>query len=175
MPSITNRIRTLNNPVENFRTKLRESVMIKLGVTIILALILLIPTAMIESLISERQDTRAEAVAEISDKWGGEQTISGPVLTVPYRVHGIADSSGKVSPGRIEYASFLPADLKITGTLDPEIRYRGIFEAVLYTANLKFSGSFRPSFEEWAIDSADVIWKEATISLGIPDMKGIRE
>lgn len=175
MPSITNRTRPLSNPVENFRARLRESVMLKLFVTVLLALLLLIPTAMIESLIHERQYTRSEAVNEISNKWGGVQTLTGPVLTIPYRVRGPVDSKGRASTSRIEYASFLPADLKIAGTLAPEIRYRGIFEAVLYTAKLNFSGSFRPSFEQWDISPEDVIWKEATISLGIPDMKGIRE
>lgn len=149
--------------------------MLKLLVTVILALVLLIPTAMIESLIYERQETRSEAVREISDKWGGEQTLSGPVLTVPFRVRGPIDSTGKVSGNWIEYASFLPSDLKINGTLAPEIRYRGIFEAVLYTAKLNFSGSFRPSFEDWDVAPEDVIWKEAIVTLGIPDMKGIRE
>jgi inner membrane protein len=161
--------------VDNTRTAPRESVMVKLVITIVLALLLMAPAMMIQGVIREREDTRSEAVAEVSSKWGGPQTLGGPVLRVPFRLRGAVDAAGNQLADRIEYASFLPADLKITGTLAPEIRYRGIFEAVLYTGRLNFSGSFGRTFRDWGIAPEDILWKDATVSLGIPDMKGIRE
>ena len=64
----------------------RTSTMLKLAVIGILVLVLLIPTAMLQSLISERESTRNTAVAEVSSKWGNEQVIGGPVLSVPYEI-----------------------------------------------------------------------------------------
>lgn len=61
--------------------------MIKLAIVGVLVLILLIPTVMLENLIREREFTRAMAVSEVSDKWGGVQTVSGPMLSIPYLVH----------------------------------------------------------------------------------------
>lgn len=51
-----------------------------------LMLLFLIPQFMVMGLIDERQSTRDQAVAEVSGKWGGTQTVAGPVLTIPYQV-----------------------------------------------------------------------------------------
>ena len=63
----------------------RNSVTLKLFVVGILILLLLIPAAMVTSLIREREGIRDEAVREVSAKWGSDQTIAGPVISVPYR------------------------------------------------------------------------------------------
>ena len=50
----------------------------------LLTLLLLKPAAMIQSLIQERENRQKEVVAEINSKWGGRQTIIGPVISIPY-------------------------------------------------------------------------------------------
>ncbi|MFM1998381.1 MAG: inner membrane protein CreD, partial [Bacteroidota bacterium] len=40
---------------------------------------------MIEQLIVERELTQTAAISEVSSKWGQEQTITGPILTIPYQ------------------------------------------------------------------------------------------
>ena len=50
----------------------RYATTIKAVAVAILTLMLLIPLAMIQSLIRERQNTRQGAVQEITSKWGGE-------------------------------------------------------------------------------------------------------
>ena len=47
----------------------------------------MIPTAMMESLIFERQSTRDEAIREVSSKWGGTQQIKGLVISIPYKLY----------------------------------------------------------------------------------------
>ncbi|NOS90579.1 MAG: cell envelope integrity protein CreD, partial [Cyclobacteriaceae bacterium] len=70
---------TPTNIFERINQWIKESVTIKLLSIGFLLLILMIPASWIESLIIERQ-TRAESVVgEISEKWSGEQTLSGPV------------------------------------------------------------------------------------------------
>ena len=56
---------------------------------------LFVPVSFVSLLVHDRQSTREEAVRDVSAKWGGEQTISGPVLTVPYR-YVIRDDAGKI-------------------------------------------------------------------------------
>src|SRR5436309_15381258 len=51
----------------------------------LLTLLLLIPLGMIQSVLQERLGRRNEAVAEITSKWGKDQTVIGPVLIVPYQ------------------------------------------------------------------------------------------
>src|SRR5690242_5569178 len=63
----------------------RNAVILKMAVISILMLLLLIPQFMVMGMIEDRQSTRNQAVAEVSDKWGGSQTLAGPVLTIPYQ------------------------------------------------------------------------------------------
>jgi len=152
----------------------RHSVTLKLFAIGFLILLLLIPSAMITSLIHERESTRNEAVNEVSSKWGNSQEISGPVISVPYIVYS-KDKDGNTS-STIYYAHFLPDRIKIDGTLTPEKRYRGIYVVVLYNARLHITGSFsRLNTAALHIAESNFIYKDAILSMGISDMKGIRQ
>ena len=162
--------------VESMIGRILNSIAVKVGIIGALILILLIPAAMVRSLIEERRGRQMEAINEISGKWGGSQVISGPVITVPYTMVKI-DSRGR--PQTItEKLNILPEELNITGELIPEIRYRGIYKTVLYQAKLLTNGSFVISgkkVEELLPDAKTIEWDKATITLGITDMRGIRE
>lgn len=153
---------------------IRTSVTFKMFSIAFLAIILLIPAFMIQMVIQDREYRRNEAVQEISSKWGNEQTLAGPILTVPYKAT-IKDEAGNIS-NVTQYAHFLPDKLDVKGNLQPEVRYRGIYEAVLYTGKLQFGGQFSfPNFDDWAIDKQDILWNKAFLSVGIPDMRGIND
>lgn len=153
---------------------IRQSATFKMMTIGFLVLILLIPTAMISSLMRERQSRRDQVVAEISSKWGNAQTLTGPFLTVPYREQYV-DASHRQQE-RIRYLHILPDRLLVTGKVDTQVRYRSIYEAILYTAHLDVSGVFTvPDFGASEIDPALVLWDKAFFSLGISDMRGIRE
>jgi inner membrane protein len=139
-----------------------------------LILVLLIPLAMVQGLIDERRATRDAAEREVSEKWGGPQNLGGPTLIVPYR-YQVPDAKGglRTCTGQ---AAFLPEVLEIRGEIEPEIRYRGIYEVPLFTARLAFRGSFAPpDFTALKIPPSDVSWEDAIVSAGISDMRGIRE
>lgn len=153
---------------------LKESVGFKILVIGVLILALLIPTSMVRSLIGERQVRQGEVVGEISSKWGQKQSVTGPVLTVPYR-QVIETGEGKKQTV-LRHAHFLPEEFKISGRLQPEIRYRGIYEAVLYQSNLELTGYFPfPQFDAMNVPIDDILWSKAFISLGITDMVGISD
>jgi inner membrane protein len=62
------------------------------------------------------------------------------------------------------------------GEIKPEVRYRSLFEAVLYNIKLKFRGNFKlPSMNQLNIDSKNILWDKAYLSLGITDMRGIQD
>ena len=63
---------------------LKTNIFFKIGIIVVIVLLLLIPTAMIRGLIREREYTQKDAIQEVSSKWGEEQTLSGPYVTVPY-------------------------------------------------------------------------------------------
>ncbi|WP_338869769.1 cell envelope integrity protein CreD [Spirosoma sp. SC4-14] len=155
---------------------IRTSTMLKLAVIGFLVLVLLIPNGMLQSLISEREMTRNAAVAEVSNKWGAEQVIGGPILSVPYE-RVITAANGQIE--RIStYLHFFPDDLQVDGEIKPEKRSRGIFVVMLYNSQLTIRGSFRkPSLASLGIaeDAGLAHWDKAFLSLGVSDMKGIRD
>lgn len=151
---------------------IKNSVTLKLFFIGFLVLLLLIPTFMVQGLIFERSYRADTAKAEVSDKWGRSQTISGPILTIPYKFH-YRNQWNKITGTNIRYAHFLPDALDIDGEIMPEVRSRTIFDVILYTADLKLTGYFEPSFADVA--PRDVLWKNAYISTGLTDMRGLKE
>lgn len=164
---------------EKINRKIKNSITIRLLSIGFLVLILLIPTSMIESLIREREYRRGDVIREVSEKWGNSQTITGPVLTVPYVIYTkYYDNEAKIEKFNKTkaYAHFLPDNLTIDGAIAPEIRKRSIYKVILYSANLKLTGKFSsPDFKDLGINEQNVLWDEAFVSVGIPDMKGIRD
>jgi inner membrane protein len=141
-----------------------------------------IASLVVNSTISEREGVRDGAEREISEKWGNDQVLAGPVLVLPwteYQTVHYEDTKG-VSRTRVEAhlrtANFLPESFDIDGDLKPELRKRGIFETVLYVADLKVKGSFAVSdLRSLGIDPAAVRWNDAFLSVGISDPRGIRD
>ena len=157
----------------DFKVK-KNSTGFRLVVIGILVLLLLIPSAWISSLVNEREGWKEEAVSEITSKWAKSQTIGGPVVTVPY-LKKWQDEKGKTQTN-LDYIHFLPNKLNIQGILNPEIRYRGIYKAILYNSKITLNGDF--SFAK--LDSLNVLleniqWKDAFLTVHIPDMRGIKE
>jgi len=152
---------------------LKNSITLKLLVIGILVLVLLIPAEMIKSLINERSLNCKEVVTEVTNKWGSRQVITGPILTIPYKTIELKD--GK--PVEImSVAHFLPEKLNIIGKITPEIRNRSIYKVILYNTRLALNGNFaKPDFASLNIDPNNVMWNEAFLSIGIPDMRGIRK
>ncbi|MBN1250990.1 MAG: cell envelope integrity protein CreD [Bacteroidales bacterium] len=158
---------------EKLNIWVRNSLTIRLLSIGFMILILLIPASMIESLISERQYRNDDAKREVSAIWGEIQTISGPVLTVPFKKSYVNEK--KEIYTQTEYAHFLPENLAIESVIEPEKRHRGIYDVVVYTTDLKFSGKFnKTNFDDWNIPDKDILWKEAYLAVGITDMRGIK-
>ena len=152
----------------------RNSVTLKLFVIGILILLLLIPASMVTSLIRERENIRDEAVREVSSKWGSDQTIAGPVISVPYRSTRLNEEGKEVITRG--YVHFLPDSIDINGQVAPQKRYRGIYLVVLYNSQLELSGRFKGlNAEALNVPEEDLLWKDALFTVGITDMKGIEE
>lgn len=139
----------------------------------IITLLLMIPALMIGILISEREDRQEEAIREIGSKWAIAQDLTGPVLSIPYYEYR-KDIHGGTK--ELHYAHFLPEKLDVTGKVKPEKRYRGIYEVVVYSSDLKFQGLFeKPDIKGLGIDSAAVLWEDAFLSVGLSDLRGIEK
>lgn len=157
-------------PAQNYFQ--RNRVFFKGIVIGILMLIMLIPTAFVNSLVSERKMRQQEIVSEVSGKWSGAQTVSGPYISVPY------DYTSMLADGKTETTSrnfiILPETLDVNGTIKHTILKRSIYNVLLYNASLKFTGGFIIKLPA-GVDAKDVRWNDAQLCFNLSDFRGIEE
>lgn len=157
---------------------------VKPAVIAALALLLLIPVGMIQGLIAERQARSVEAVRGIAEGWGKRQTLSGPLLVVPYKrtwVEVVRETvDGKERERRTERSASnelcLPAE-SIDWTIDARVseKARGIYHARLYAATARAQGRFRlPAHFGLPATRDRIEWGTPRLVLGIADPGGIR-
>lgn len=160
--------------IESGQNWLRESVVLRFLFVAFLILVLQIPVSMISSTVRERQYTRDSAINEVTRTWGTNQTLIGPILRVPW-VERWKNEKGVVQE-TLHAAYFLPEHLSFEGDIATQVRRRGIFDVPLYQTKLMIRGKFRaPDFSAWQIHPTNILWKSATLSMGISDPKAIRE
>ena len=150
----------------------KDSLTVRILLILGIIVLLVIPLVMIQSLIHERQGYRNEATQEIYESWAGEQIVAGPILTV----EKVYKHSGLQTNKRIsrKYQQYLPEDLNIQCELIPEIRYRGIYEVVLYKSRIKISGSF-PAIDGLTEEEENLKSITKFLSFNISDLRGIEE
>ena len=139
-----------------------------------LILFMLIPTVFIMNLVNERAERQETVAKEVSAKWAAQQTVTGPILVIPYK-ESIQSEVGKTTVYK-KYAYFLPDQLKVNGVLQPEIRHRSIYNIVVYRADMQIEGHFGPlQTEELHIASKDLQIQEAFVCIGLSDFRGIED
>ena len=149
----------------------KESVALRIILIGSIIILLIIPLLMVQSLITDRQNYRQEAVNEISKSWAGMQSIAGPIITIKRKVQK-ADSKGEKF-FVISNDYYLPETLKIDVEVAPEKRYKGIYEVMLYKSKIKMSGTI--DFSKLKEKYNDEIIDESYISFNVEDLRGIQK
>jgi len=154
-------------------TRIAQSTSFKFVIIGILSLLLLIPVGKIRSLILERQERSSLAAWEISEKWGLEQILTGPYLTIPLKETRMQKDKEEIIRHNLHV---LPEELHIRGKVVPEEKKRGIYTTVVYQSAMNIGGNLRlsPSLLE-QIGEHDLINNTFFLCLGISDLKGIKE
>ncbi|QUJ66299.1 cell envelope integrity protein CreD [Photobacterium sp. GJ3] len=111
----------------------------KFGFVLFLLLLLQIPTAMIQNLISERSDLQDSVRRDIARSSSDRQSILGPLLIAKYR----QTVAGKEGPYEVTLAKYiLPEQFQMNAQLKSFEKYRGIYTARLYHADTNLKGSY---------------------------------
>lgn len=154
--------------------QIMNSFSVKMIIVTGLAIVLLIPSFLIQELIQERIVLGEQVKNELYAQWGGRQVVSGPVLNVPFTVlqPGENGQGTRIQNG---VAHFLPETLKTDGELFPETRKRGIYKVVVYEGKLRITGSFaQPDVLQLEVQNAQFNWDAAYFTIGVSDMRGIK-
>lgn len=153
------------------KTRMSNSLTVKAIVITLIALLLLIPLAMIKGVISERENTARETENSISSQFGTDQTLVGPILNLPIE-KTFTDNEGKIYKER-GWIHIMPSKLEINAHLKPEVRYRGIYRTAVYNSRSVITGSFSIPFKEGDLEGVPE-WNKACLTFGITDNRGIR-
>lgn len=148
-----------------------------------LTLVLLIPLFFVQNLISERSQRKTEMVDEVTDLWGKDVLFYGPMLRIPYTSYEAYNvTNPKTGVTTIErkaitnYAYFFPNELKNTSKIKKnESLKRGIFNHVVFTADMTFKGNFtQPNFSKLGIDDENIQWEKAAVIVKTTNLKSIK-
>ncbi len=142
-----------------------------------LALLFYIPLGMIDSVTDSRMNNLRYAIEDVSDVWGDSEKIAAPIISIPVRTvteESVYDSrleryEKKSVVSSTTYA-FLPEDLNIRAELIPEMRHKGIYNVLVYTARLHISGSFGNfdfPFSKKEGQTHEILWNEAYLNIGV--------
>jgi inner membrane protein len=161
---------------------MQKTLLVKIILISALSLLLLIPLGMIDGKVSERMWYRDSVQREISESWTGSQTLRGPLLVVPYveKIRSrVWDKELEKYVDQVnEYEKklyFFPQQLDIDIDVNTEERYRGIYSVPVYTAVLRIAGDFFIPAGFDVETERDIAWQGAFLSLGVGDVRGIRD
>ena len=157
----------------HFFKKQGTQITLKLILIGILILFLLIPKFLILDLVEERQRINETVTNEVSSSWANDQIITGPALVIPYQYVSKDEKGNEVLSNKYRLIIY-PEDFQVDGNVETESKHRSIYTVLLYTSTLKATGSFKmPLLEELSIPNANMLYDEASIIMGVGDLKGI--
>jgi inner membrane protein len=146
--------------------RMRRSIGIKLLLVCGLALVMCIPAAFVNSLVSDRTSRAGDVVKDVSAHVGGQQTFLGPTLAIPYNV--AADNKHGV------YLVF-PTQAAASVKSATEERRRSLFKVPVFTADLNLDASFDlTGVPVAAPEGATLDWDRAELVVGVSDARGAR-
>ena len=152
----------------------------KLGLAVIVALLLSIPMFVVWMVVYDRQNQSQHAQESIAEGWGGPQTMSGPLLVIPYRATStetVMEGTRQVTRNteRWRELTLAPEAVSIATDVRPERRTRSIYEVVVYEAAVRGEARFaipqdlaRLGVAPEALDLA-----RAELRFGLSDPRGL--
>jgi len=161
----------------------QKSLFLKVLIILALTALIFVLMAVIGSTIEERSQYRQQAVNSIASDSVREQTITGPILVIPYtdEFEQVVDKNGvkEVVTRSVQRKHLVfPNQLDIKGKVDTDHRYRGIHKVLVYSGRHQIGGGFilPVAFElpRGSPQSRITIGK-ASVALGIEDARGIRD
>ena len=146
--------------------KLKDSLPLKIALMGVLALLMLIPLAMVMGQIEDRQDAADSSRDEVSASWGRAQTLTGPVLKLSYETE-LLDKDQKKTV-KLATGTVYPRTLDYDIDAQTQTLHRSIYDIMVYGADVVVTGDFViPAY------FAGENLKEQLVVTGMTDLRGI--
>ncbi|WP_411340711.1 cell envelope integrity protein CreD [Sphingopyxis sp. J-6] len=153
---------------------------VKLVIAVLIAVALMVPLLMVYGLLWDRQQQAETAQASIGQGWGGQQTIAGPVIVIPYRAtetQTVTENGRDVtrSVNMIRNLYLSPQSNKAEVTIKPEKRKKAIYETVVYESQIAGSAEFvlPADIARYGVTREALMLDRAEVRLGVSDARGL--
>ncbi|HEY4582298.1 MAG TPA: cell envelope integrity protein CreD [Lysobacter sp.] len=153
---------------------------LKMVLVAAMTLVILVPLAMVNAVITERQAYRREAVADVVRSYAGAQVVTGPVLTVPYSEMVEVEETGRdgvvhtVRRRQSSQWTYFPTRFDAAGPLAPSTRKRGLYEVAVYEWTGALSADFDVRIPDAAPVGAERIIGVPVLGYAISDVRGLQ-
>ena len=146
--------------------KLKDSLPLKIALIGVLALMMLVPLAMVQGQIHDRQTAADASQNEVAASWGRAQTLTGPVLQFSYDVE-VLDKDQKKTV-RQTTGTVYPRTLSYDIDTQTQTLHRSIYDIMVYGADVVVTGDF-----VIPASYAGEILKGRQVVMGLSDLRGI--
>ena len=146
--------------------KLKDSLPLKIALIGVLALLMLIPLAMVMGQIEDREHAASSSRDEVAATWGRAQTLTGPVLQLTYE-YEVPDKEQKNTIKETTEAVF-PRKLSYDIDTQTQTLHRSIYDIMVYGADVVVTGDF--------VIPAAYSQEKLTgqrVEMGLSDLRGI--
>jgi len=129
---------------------------LKLFVVCALVLLMGIPALMISAISFERSDRATQVTNEVSQRYGGHQYVTGPILSVPYY---LTQKDELIEKG--DYIIFPEDGMMDLSSVDVEIKKRSLFNVPVYRAKGKLTAQFDELGDQSQVNDRMLDWEKA--------------
>ncbi len=152
----------------------------KLFLAIVVGFVLTVPLVSVYLLAYDRESQSREASRSITAGWGGPQTMTGPVLVIPYKTTTTETTlqNGQSVTRTNEVTRELtlaPEIVDLSTDMKPEVRKRSIYEAVVYDSRVsgKARFAFPPDLNRTGVQPSQMDLSRAELRFGLSDARGL--
>ena len=154
----------------------------KLFLAGLVAAVLIVPLLMVYALVYDRESQSQTAQEAITQGWGGAQTVTGPVLVIPYTATTTESETvnGRQTTRSVQVRRELfvsPTRQSVETSIDPDRKGYAIYESVVYDSALRGTASFAlpQDLARYGVSRASLMTDQAELRFGISDPRGLKD
>lgn len=144
---------------------------LKLIAVCFLVLLMGIPAMFISYISFERSNRADQVTAEVAERYGGSQYITGPTLVIPYFVANVKNEI--IESG--DYVIFPEDGSASIKNIETTIRKRSLFKVPTYQGTASLTASFNRVDRERLGAERSLQWDRARIMVAVSDGRGLTE
>ncbi len=148
----------------------------KILLVFFIGLLLLIPMALVENVVNDRQYYQNDALDSIIAPIGGDFSLYGVMIAIPYYYYETIETSGsKQTVRKNDHILIMPSEYSLNGTMQTEMLSRGIFKTPVFYSDM----NVKVQFDQYDLDSQfhydTVSWDKAVLIVAAGNRQNYKE